>query len=70
VLGPEVFSRLWRRGEGRGVQACGGDQLPPDAAQLGELEGFGHVGGLFVAPEDRGQTILQGDQSLAARRAG
>ena len=70
MLGVEVFGRLRGRGEGVGVQACGGDQLPPDAAELGELEGLGHVGGPFLAPEDRGQAVLQGDQSLAPPELG
>ena len=43
---------------------------PQDAAELGELEGLGRVGGLVLPLEDRGKTILQGDQSLAAPELG
>ena len=44
--------------------------MSQDAAELGELEGLGRVGGLVLALEDRGQTVLQGDQSLAAPELG
>ena len=70
MLGVEVFGRLRGRGEGVGVQASGGDQLPQDTGDLGELEGLGQVGGPYFAPEDRGQALLQGDQSLAAPELG
>ncbi len=41
-----------------------------EAAELGELESLGRVGGLVLPLEDRGKTILQGDQSLAAPKLG
>ena len=70
MVGAEVLGRSRRRVEGLGVQARGGDRLPLEAAELGELEGFGRVGGLVLPLEDRGEPILQGDQSLAAPELG
>ena len=44
--------------------------MPQNAAELGKLEGFGRVGRLFRPVTNRGETILQGDQSLATLELG
>ncbi len=67
VIGVEVAGQSrCRDSRPRRTGVAAATSCPMSAAELGELERFGRIDGLVLPLEDRGEPILQGDQSLAA----